>query len=100
MNIRCIVFLLLLAIFSIKVADSTVAGTMVLIPSGTFDMGSTNGAKDERPVHRVQVDSFYIGATDVTIWEYLKCVQSGKCRMPYWWNERFLSQKADKLSGV
>jgi formylglycine-generating enzyme required for sulfatase activity len=98
MNIRYIVFLLLWATLSIKAADSA-ASAMILIPSGTFNMGSVNGAKDERPVHRVQVDSFYLGATEVTIWEYLTCVQSGNCRMPYWWNKRFFPQKADELSG-
>lgn len=84
--------------FSSRAADST-DGRMILIPSGTFDMGSINGQKDEMPVHRIQVDSFYLGATEVTIWEYLKCVQSGICRMPYWWNKRFFPQKVDDLSG-
>jgi formylglycine-generating enzyme required for sulfatase activity len=98
MNIRLIIFLLLMGTFSISAADST-AGAMILIPSGTFDMGSTKGDKDERPVHRVEVDSFYMGATEVTIWEYLKCVQGGNCHMPYWWNKRFFPQKVDELSG-
>lgn len=40
---------------------------MVVIPAGNFDMGSTNGDEDEKPVHRVTIDqSFAIGKTEVT----------------------------------
>jgi len=38
---------------------------MVLIPAGSFEMGS-NENTDERPVHRVNVPSFLIGKTEVT----------------------------------
>ena len=38
---------------------------MVVIPAGSFDMGS-NDNTDERPVHRVNVPSFLIGKTEVT----------------------------------
>src|SRR6266852_4664416 len=36
------------------------------IPGTSFAMGSEEGADDERPVHRVWVDAFRIGATQVT----------------------------------
>ena len=38
---------------------------MVVIPAGSFEMGSNENA-DERPVHRVNVPSFLIGKTEVT----------------------------------
>ena len=38
---------------------------MVVIPAGSFDMGS-NEYPDERPVHRVNVPSFLIGKAEVT----------------------------------
>ena len=38
---------------------------MVVIPAGSFTMGSNEGAA-ERPVHRVNVPSFLIGKTEVT----------------------------------
>jgi formylglycine-generating enzyme required for sulfatase activity len=72
---------------------------MVLIPGGTFDMGGVNGENDEKPIHRVLVNSFYLGETEVTIWEYLQCVQAGGCRMPFWWNRRFFDQKVDDMTG-
>ena len=72
---------------------------MVLIPGGTFDMGGVNGENDEKPIHRVHVNSFYLGETEVTIWEYLQCVQAGGCRMPFWWNRRFFDQRVDDMTG-
>src|SRR5258705_5180171 len=39
---------------------------MVWIPAGTFQMGSANGQPDERPVHEVSVDGFWIDRTEVT----------------------------------
>ena len=39
----------------------------VLIPPGSFTMGSTNGGADERPVHQVTINySFYMGKYEVT----------------------------------
>ena len=39
---------------------------MVVVPAGTFLMGSEDGDKDERPVHRVSVERFAIGKYEVT----------------------------------
>lgn len=39
---------------------------MVLIPAGEFMMGSTNGSGDEKPVHKVYVDAFYIDKYEIT----------------------------------
>ncbi|RLD58109.1 MAG: sulfatase-modifying factor protein, partial [Bacteroidetes bacterium] len=39
---------------------------MVFVKGGTFQMGSNNGGTDEKPVHRVSLDDFYIGKYEVT----------------------------------
>lgn len=39
---------------------------MVWIPGGTFRMGSEDGNPDERPVHEVEVDGFWMDETEVT----------------------------------
>jgi formylglycine-generating enzyme required for sulfatase activity len=72
---------------------------MLLIPGGSFSMGSNDGQRDEQPVHTVHIDSFYLNAAEVTVWEYLRCVQAGECRMPVWWNKRFYEDKADDKPG-
>jgi formylglycine-generating enzyme required for sulfatase activity len=43
---------------------------MVLVPSGFFPMGSENGEKDEQPVHKVWLDSFYIDRYPITNAQY------------------------------
>ena len=40
--------------------------TMVHVEGGSFDMGSTSGFSDEKPVHQVTVSSFYISKYEVT----------------------------------
>jgi len=39
---------------------------MVLIPAGEFWMGSNNGDDDEKPVHTVYLDAYYIDVYEVT----------------------------------
>jgi formylglycine-generating enzyme required for sulfatase activity len=43
---------------------------MVVIPAGSFQMGSNNGSDNERPVHSVRLKSFAIGRYEVTFDEY------------------------------
>jgi len=43
---------------------------MVLIPGGTFQMGSENGNSDEKPVHTAELSPFYMGKFEVTQKEY------------------------------
>lgn len=47
---------------------------MVLIPAGEFLMGSNNYKAEERPVHKVYVDAFYMDIHEVTVGEYKKFV--------------------------
>ena len=55
---------------------------MVRIPAGTFTMGSNDGESDEKPVHQVQLDAFFIDQYEVTVERYAKCVSAGKCDTP------------------
>jgi flagellar biosynthesis GTPase FlhF len=40
--------------------------TMVYVPAGEFQMGSETGEEDEKPVHTVNLDAFWIDQTEVT----------------------------------
>ncbi len=40
------------------------------IPAGSFMMGSETGANHERPVHKVNIDAFQMGTTEVTTAQY------------------------------
>ncbi len=52
------------------VVNVTAPEGMFLVEGGTFMMGSNEGGSDERPVHEVSVDSFYISRHEVTNAEY------------------------------
>ena len=49
---------------------------MVLIPAGEFQMGSDIGEADEKPVHIVYVDAFYIDVYPVTNTDYKKFIDA------------------------
>ena len=52
---------------------------MVLIPAGTFQMGSNAGVDDNKPVHQVTITkSFYMGKYEVTQAEYEKYCNYGE----------------------
>jgi formylglycine-generating enzyme required for sulfatase activity len=55
---------------------------MVYVPEGDFSMGSDNGRLDERPVHTVYLDAFWIDQTEVTNRMYALCVAEGACLPP------------------
>jgi formylglycine-generating enzyme required for sulfatase activity len=55
---------------------------MVLVPAGEFPMGSEDGSENERPVHEVYLDAFYIDKYEVSNAQYEKCVKAGKCDAP------------------
>ncbi|MCX7045001.1 MAG: SUMF1/EgtB/PvdO family nonheme iron enzyme [Candidatus Sumerlaeota bacterium] len=43
---------------------------MIAIKSGTFQMGSNDGSSDEKPVHEVTLDNYWLGETEVTQAQY------------------------------
>jgi len=54
----------------------------VFVPAGTFWMGSETGAEDERPVHKVNLDAYWIDKYEVTNAQYAHCVEAGACERP------------------
>ncbi len=53
--------------------SGTVPEGMVLVPAGTYMMGSNNGDSDEKPVHQVTISkAYYMGKYEVTQAEWVK----------------------------
>jgi formylglycine-generating enzyme required for sulfatase activity len=52
------------------------------IPEGSFMMGSDSGDPDEKPVHQVTLDAYWIDQTEVTVGMYRACVDAGVCAEP------------------
>lgn len=53
----------------------TLAPDLARIPAGDFLMGASDAEADQRPVHRVYVDEFFIGRFPVTHEEYARFVR-------------------------
>lgn len=51
---------------------------MVLVPGGTFRMGSTEG-DDETPQHEVTLGAYCLDRTEVTVGAYSSCARGGGC---------------------
>ncbi|MBN1451681.1 MAG: SUMF1/EgtB/PvdO family nonheme iron enzyme [Anaerolineales bacterium] len=61
--------------------------TMVYVPAGEFQMGSENGDSSEKPLHAVDLDSFWMDRTEVTHAMYARCVNDSGCYEPS--NEKY-----------
>ena len=55
---------------TVNKTKETMPDSMVFIPAGKFLMGSDKFYPEEKPVHEVTVDSFYIDKYEVTNEEY------------------------------
>jgi formylglycine-generating enzyme required for sulfatase activity len=58
---------------------------MVLVPAGEFPMGSDEGGDDEKPVHRVFLDDYYIDRYEVTVEQYAKFLKARGMNEPPMW---------------
>ena len=56
---------------------------MVYVPEGDFRMGSNDHQDDEKPVHNVYLDGFWIDQYEVTNGMYGKCVEAKVCGLPF-----------------
>lgn len=61
-------------------------GEWISLPSGTFTMGSNEGAGDEKPPHSVTVSAFKMSKTEITNAQYNACVQAKQCTPQQWKN--------------
>ena len=73
---------------------------MVLVPGGEFMMGAREeygmADKDERIIHPVYLDAFYIDQYEITTARYAKFFQETKRPVPKYWSEQVLEQYARK----
>ena len=73
---------------------------IVLIPAGSFSMGSSDGEDNEKPVHKVYVDGFYMDKYEVTNAQYRKFVQAIGHREPRYWDKSRFNQPNQPVVGV
>ncbi|MBN1811163.1 MAG: SUMF1/EgtB/PvdO family nonheme iron enzyme, partial [Anaerolineae bacterium] len=54
---------------------------MVYVPAGEFTIGDDGGEGNEKPVHVVYLDAFWMDRTEVANAQYQKCVVAGACAL-------------------
>ena len=59
---------------------------MVLIPSGSFEMGDhfDGGDDDELPIHEVELDAFYMDAYQVTVGQFKQFIEDSRYDYDDW----------------
>ena len=69
---------------TVSIPDPQTGISWVLVPGGTFIMGSrhTRAKDDEKPRHKVTIDAFEVSRTEVTVAQYQKCIDTGPCTVP------------------
>ena len=85
---------------------------LMYIPEGSFEMGAREedeeAKDDERPRHTVYLDAYWIDQTEVTVGQYIQCVDAGACTKPikvdsrtrgfYFGNDLFLNNPVINVS--
>ena len=73
-------------------------GPMVLVPAGTFMMGSPEGTgePDERPQHKVYLNEYYIDQYEVTVERYHHFLKVKNRGAPKYWDQVELSRDGQK----
>lgn len=62
--------------------EDSMGVSMSFVPAGNFIAGSDQGYDNEKPVHTVYLDDFYIDTYEVTNALYKACVDAGACSPP------------------
>jgi formylglycine-generating enzyme required for sulfatase activity/serine/threonine protein kinase len=61
------------------IKDCEQCPTMVVIPAGSFMMGSNTGKANEKPPHYVKIDEFILSQTEVTFEQWDACLADKIC---------------------
>ena len=94
-RIVCVLILTILLVCGtqhIPSASDTPDG-MVLIPAGEFEMGSRTGKNNERPVHTVYLDAFYMDVYEVTNAQYKAFIDEN----PQWQKDNIPEEYHDSV---
>ena len=73
---------------------------MVLIPAGEFQMGSSDGDNDERPMHAVHLDAFYMDRYEITNAQYRMFMDATGHAAPRYFNDSKFNQPNQPVVGV
>ena len=73
-----------LAGFSDRIIWGKDGAEMALIPAGFFEMGSDNGRDNEKPVHMVELEAFYMDVNEVTVGQFKRFAEESGYAYDRW----------------
>jgi formylglycine-generating enzyme required for sulfatase activity len=79
---------------------ATATPDIVIIPEGSFLMGSEQEQENERPSHRVWLDRFGIGKFPITNTEYKLFLEATQTSAPPFWADPMFSHPEQPVVGV
>jgi sulfatase modifying factor 1 len=79
---------------------ATTTPDIVIIPEGSFLMGSEQEQENERPCHRVLLDRFGIGKFPVTNTDYTLFLEATQWSAPPFWADPIFSEPRQPVVGV
>ncbi len=59
--------------------DCPICPAMIVIPAGSYMMGSLNGKPNELPRHNVEIEEFILSKTEITFKQWDACVEDKFC---------------------
>ena len=59
--------------------DCPICPEMIVIPAGSFMMGSLDGKANELPIHNVDIKEFVMSKAEITFEQWDACVEDGIC---------------------
>ncbi|MCC2640048.1 MAG: uncharacterized protein K0S45_461 [Nitrospira sp.] len=81
---------------AIEVIKGKDSAPMVLIPAGSFTMGSNDGLPAERPEHSVMLDAYFIDQYEVTLLLYATFVRETMYEAPSTWDDEAVATLGDR----
>ena len=73
---------------------------MVLIPEGYFQMGTSSGNNDEKPMHFVYTSSFYIDKYEVSNQDYQTFMDATGHPAPIFWDDSRFNDSEQPVVGA
>ena len=85
-----------------KIVSKNDGTTMLLIPTGTFEMGDSfgEGLPHELPVHMVTVNAFYMDVNEVTNAVYKQFLDATGHKAPNFWDDPLFNAPDQPVVGV
>ena len=81
-------------------AQEKIPTGMILIPEGYFQMGTSSGNNDEKPMHFVYTSSFYIDKYEVSNQDYQMFMDATGHPAPIFWDDSRFNESEQPVVGV